>query len=257
ARNAHERARRFESAPLDLTPHEALEHVEERAEDLSQARPEYNHATSALVTVGRRDWSRGLFMDRRAFVTEYDPAVDDENGHILTRILQAAIPVCGGISLEYYFSTVDVEGYGCGSKLPHNVASMVGVMTGAASDLRPGLSQQMVEIHEPMRILFVIETTPEMLRRIISENEGIRRMVEGNWVQLAILDPSTSTVQRYINGHFEPHIVADREIPTVQSSMHWYRGQRDHLGFATVQEPEIKTPVSSSESDANTSEVLV
>ncbi|MCR9210073.1 MAG: DUF2309 domain-containing protein [bacterium] len=257
ARNAHERARRFESAPLDLTPNEALEHVEERAEDLSQARPEYNHATNALVTVGRRDWSRGLFMDRRAFVTEYDPAVDDENGHILTRILQAAIPVCGGISLEYYFSTVDVEGYGCGSKLPHNVASMVGVMTGAASDLRPGLSQQMVEIHEPMRILFVIETTPEMLQRIVSENEGIRRMVEGNWVQLAILDPSTSTVQRYINGHFEPHVVADREIPTVQSSMHWYRGQRDHLGFATVQEPEIKSSVSSSESDANTSEVLV
>jgi len=34
-------------------------------------------------------------------------------------------------------------------------------MTGAASDLRPGLSQQMIDIfHEPMRILFGIETTP-------------------------------------------------------------------------------------------------
>ena len=35
-------------------------------------------------------------------------------------------------------------------------------MDGAASDLRPGLPWQMVEIHEPMRILFVVETTPEV-----------------------------------------------------------------------------------------------
>ncbi|MFG0268004.1 MAG: DUF2309 domain-containing protein [Rhodopirellula sp. JB055] len=256
ARNAHERARRFESAPLDLTPQEALEHVEERAEDLSQARPEYNHATNALVTVGRREWSRGLFLDRRAFVTEYDPAVDDENSSVLTRILQAAIPVCSGISLEYYFSTVDVEGYGCGSKLPHNVASMIGVMTGAASDLRPGLSQQMVEIHEPMRILFVIETTPEKLSKLVAENEGIRRLVEGNWVQVAVIDPSTSTIQRYVNGHFEPHVVSSTEIPTVQSSMQWYRGQRDHLGFASIPETKIKQPMKSSESNANRSGAL-
>ncbi|WDQ17535.1 DUF2309 domain-containing protein [Rhodopirellula sp. P2] len=256
ARNAHERARRFESAPLDLTPQEALEHVEERAEDLSQARPEYNHATNALVTVGRRDWSRGLFLDRRAFVTEYDPAVDDEDCSVLTRILQAAIPVCSGISLEYYFSTVDVEGYGCGSKLPHNVASMVGVMTGAASDLRPGLSQQMIEIHEPMRILFVIETTAEKLTQLVAKNEGIRRLVEGNWVQVAVIDPATSIIQRYVDGHFEPHVVSTSEIPTVQSSMQWYRGQRDHLGFATIQETEIKQPMTSSESNASPAGVL-
>ena len=87
ARDAHERARRFESAPLDLTPREALEHVEERGEDLSQARPEYNHATNALVFVGRREWSRGLFIDRRVFLTSYDPSVDDEKVSVLARIL--------------------------------------------------------------------------------------------------------------------------------------------------------------------------
>ncbi len=234
-RNAHERARLFESAPLDLTTAEALEHVEERAEDLSQARPEYNHATNALVTVGRREWSRGLFMDRRAFVTEYDPGVDDDECHVLTRILQAAIPVCAGISLEYYFSSVDVEGYGCGSKLPHNIVSLVGVMTGAASDLRPGLSQQMVEIHEPMRILFVIETTPTKLDRIIESNPGIAKMIKGNWVQVAVIDPESATILRYADGRYEPHHVESKDLPTVASSSEWYRGQRDHLGFASIQ----------------------
>jgi uncharacterized protein YbcC (UPF0753/DUF2309 family) len=236
ARNAHERARRFESAPLDLTFSEALEHVEQRAEDLSQARPEYNHATNALVMVGRRSWTRGLFMDRRAFVTEYDPAVDDEHASVLTRILQAAIPVCAGISLEYYFSAVDVEGYGCGSKLPHNVASMIGVMTGAASDLRPGLSQQMIEIHEPMRILFVIETTPETMTRIIHANPGIAKLVEGGWVKLALIDPSTSAILQYTQGRYEHYSPESSELPEVESSIDWYRGNREHLGFASILE---------------------
>ncbi|WP_144060110.1 DUF2309 domain-containing protein [Rhodopirellula sallentina] len=234
ARNAHERARRFESAPLDLTFSEALEHVEQRSEDLSQARPEYNHATNALVTVGRRDWTRGLFMDRRVFLTEYDPSVDDDQASVLTRILQAAIPVCAGINLEYYFSCVDVEGYGCGSKLPHNVASMLGVMTGAASDLRPGLSQQMVEIHEPMRILFVVETTPKNMDTIIDANPGIAKLVKGRWVQVALIDPSTSDILRYVNGRYEPYVAESSDLPEVESSADWYRGQRDHLGFATV-----------------------
>jgi uncharacterized protein YbcC (UPF0753/DUF2309 family) len=234
SRNAHERSRRFESASLNLSPTEALEHVEERAEDLSQARPEYNHATNALVTVGRRDWTRGLFMDRRVFLTEYDPSVDDESCRILTRILQAAIPVCAGINLEYYFSTVDVEGYGCGSKLPHNIVSMIGVMTGAASDLRPGLSQQMIEIHEPMRILFVIETTPEKLDRIVASNPGIERLVRGDWVQIAVINPDTSTILRYVDGRYEPHVPESNDLPKVASSIDWYRGKRDHLGFASV-----------------------
>lgn len=236
ARNAHERARRFESAPLTLTPRESLQHVEERAEDLSQARPEYNHATNALVTVGRRSWTRGLFMDRRVFLTEYDPAVDDENVSVLTRILQAAIPVCAGISLEYYFSTVDCELYGCGSKLPHNVASMVGVMTGAASDLRPGLSQQMVEIHEPMRILFIVETTPNKMDKIINENPGISKLVKGNWVELAVIDPDTSTILRYAGGTYQRYTPESHDLPEVDSSIDWYRGQRGHLGFASIRE---------------------
>ncbi|GAA5508560.1 DUF2309 domain-containing protein [Novipirellula caenicola] len=237
ARVAHERARKFESAPLDLTPREALEHVEQRAEDLSQARPEYNHATNALTFVGRRQWSRGLFLDRRAFVTSYDPRIDDEQASILTRILSAAIPVCAGINLEYYFSTVDTEGYGCGSKLPHNVASMIGVMTGAASDLRPGLSQQMVEIHEPMRMLFVIETTPEKMDRIIQSNPGIARLVKGNWIKLALIDPETMAITRYVDGQYEPYLPESSSLPEVESSIDWYRGKRGTLGFASVIDP--------------------
>ncbi len=233
-RNALERARRFESAPLSLTPAEALQHVEERSEDLSQARPEYNHATNALCFVGQREWSRGLFLDRRAFLASYDPSIDTAEGKIVERILQAAIPVCGGISLEYYFSTVDPEGHGCGSKLPHNITSLAGVMTGAASDLRPGLSAQMVEIHEPMRILFVVQTTPTVIKRIIFANPAIESLVTRKWVQLALLDPVTSEILVYRDGEFEPYKASSNELPRVTSSVEWFRASREHLGFASI-----------------------
>lgn len=236
-RNAHERCRRFESADLSLSADAALRHVETRSEDLSQARPEYNHATCAMCFVGRRDWSRGLFADRRAFLTSYDPAQDDAEHSILARILQAAIPVCAGISLEYYFSCVDSAGYGCSSKLPHNITSLLGVMEGAASDLRTGLSQQMIEIHEPLRIVFVIETSPEAMLSIMDRNPVIGRLVRNEWVQLAVLHPDPSHVLVYRDGRFEPHVVESAELPTVAESRDWYRGWRDHLGFASIVEP--------------------
>lgn len=233
-RSAHERCRRFESAELGMDFSQALHHVEGRAEDLSQVRPEYGHATNALCFVGRRSWSRGLFLDRRAFLQSYDPQQDDEENTLLTRILQAVVPVCAGINLEYYFSFVDPTGYGCGTKLPHNVTALLGVMNGAASDLRPGLPWQMVEIHEPVRLLFVVETTPAAMGRIMERNEGIARLVRGGWVQLATLDPQSSEVHLYRDRRFERYVAESSELPHVASSVDWYRGWRDHLGFASI-----------------------
>ncbi|NOY43790.1 MAG: DUF2309 domain-containing protein [Planctomycetes bacterium] len=245
ARNAHERCRRFQSAALDFSLDEALRHVEGRANDLSQARPEYNHATNALCFVGRREWSRNLFLDRRAFLQSYDPKQDDENLTILTRVLQAAVPVCAGINLEYYFSCVDSAGWGAGNKLPHNITSLLGVMDGAASDLRPGLYHQMIEIHEPLRLLFVIETTPEAILKIMEADEGIAKLIHGHWVQLATLDSDSAEIHLYQNGKFSLYQPTIAELPECGCSADWYRGWRNHLGFAQVS-PSISKQVGKS-----------
>lgn len=233
-RNAHERCRRFESAPLRISKEAALVHVEGRAEDLSQVRPEYGHATNSVCIVGRRSRTRGLFLDRRAFLSSYDPTRDDQERTVLTRILQAVVPVCAGINLEYYFSFVDPTGYGCGTKLPHNITSLLGVMDGAASDLRPGLPWQMTEIHEPVRLLMVVETTPEAMCMILDRNEGIARLIRHGWVQLAVLDPENPTIRVYRDGVFEPYEPESNQLPEVGHSDDWYRGWREHLGYALV-----------------------
>ncbi|WP_435006703.1 DUF2309 domain-containing protein [Tundrisphaera lichenicola] len=233
-RNAHERCRRFRSAPLSLTFEEAREHVEARSQDLSETRPELGHATNAITIVGRREWTRGLYLDRRAFLASYDPSTDDAENSILDRVLSAVFPVCGGINLEYYFSNVDNAGYGCGSKLAHNVASLLGVMDGAASDLRTGLSWQMVEIHEPLRSLFIIETTTEAMLRIMDRNEGIGRLCRNRWIQLAVLHPIERTISVFVEGEFRPYELQSFTIPKARTSADWYRGYRDHLEFAEI-----------------------
>jgi uncharacterized protein YbcC (UPF0753/DUF2309 family) len=209
-------------------------HVEARSEDLAQTRPELGHATNAICIVGRRERTRGLYLDRRAFLTSYDPTIDGPGAPILTRTLQAVFPVCGGINLEYYFSHVDSAGYGCGTKLPHNVSALLGVMDGAASDLRTGLPWQMVEIHEPIRLLVVCETTPEIMTGILKTNPALGTMADKGWIQLAVLRPDSSEIFLYERGQFERYQPTSTELPVASSSVDWYRGWREHLEFAEI-----------------------
>jgi uncharacterized protein YbcC (UPF0753/DUF2309 family) len=235
-RNAHERCRRFASASPQWSSLQALRHVEARAEDLSQTRPEYNHATNAACVVGRRERTRGLFLDRRAFLASYDWRQEPANHEVLKRTLAAVVPVCAGINLEYYFSRVDVGQFGCGSKLPHNVTSLLGVMDGASSDLRTGLSAQMVEIHQPLRLLLVVEAPSAVVQEVIETSPQLRRLCFNEWVQLATLSPESQQIEYWQRGQWVSFPIDAGKTPTCQSSSDWYAGYQDHLEPALIRD---------------------
>ena len=184
--------------------------------------------------VGRRSLTRGLFLDRRAFLVSYD-ADQDPDDQSLAALMAAVVPVCAGISLEYYFSFVDNDRYGCGTKLPHNVTSLVGVMDGHASDLRTGLPWQMVEIHEPVRILFVIETTPERLSKVIDASASLKQFVENRWIRVATIDPDSGRVHVRRDSGFEEFDEPLERLPVALSSAEWYSGKLQHLPMAWIQ----------------------
>jgi uncharacterized protein len=233
-RNAHERCRQFETADLAMSFSAAHRHVEARSEDLAQTRPEYGNASNALCLVGRRDRFRGLFLGRRSFMMSYDPMQDDANATILARILSAVVPVCSGINMQYTLSAMDPVGWGCGSKLPHNITSLLGVMDGAMSDMRTGLPLQGTDIHEPMRLLFVIETTPESILSIMGRNATIGKILGNGWAQLAVLNPQTNELSYYEDGRFRLVPKVNEKLPDVEHSIDWYGGKRGHLEFAVI-----------------------
>jgi hypothetical protein len=70
--------------------------------------------------------------------------------------------------------------------------------------------------------------------RIMDRNQAIGRLVRGGWVQVATVDPAASVIHVFRNGDFERYRPHTDELPEVASSIDWYRGWRDHLGFASV-----------------------
>ena len=222
--SAHERARKFASAPRNPDPQTAYRHIVERGYDFSQARPELGHATNAGAVIGRRSITRGAFFDRRVFLISYDPT-QDPDGSILEPMLLANGPVGAGINLEYYFSTVNNEGYGCGSKVTHNLAGLYGIMDGTSSDLRTGLPRQMIEIHEALRLLVVVEAKLEVLTAIYSRQPALQELIGNGWLILAAIDPDTGELNLFRpESGWDPWKSRPRPLKVVKRSADYYPG---------------------------------
>jgi uncharacterized protein YbcC (UPF0753/DUF2309 family) len=225
---SRERMRKFENVPLRVTPEEAFIAAQNRSYDFSQPRPEYGHNTNAFCLVGSRKTSKNIFMDRRAFLVSYEEE-NDHFGDNLLSLLSAVIPVCAGISLEYYFSFVDQENFGAGVKQAHNVTSLMGVMNGYQSDLQMGLPWQMVEIHEPARITFLIESDLTKFERVLEINEEVRNLVHNEWV-LIILKTPHGEYLKYRKGKpiaINPHHLKTNDVSIKSEDI--YLGKRQIL----------------------------
>lgn len=240
ALHAVERCRRFASAPRDPTPQQALQHLAERRQDMAQTRPELGHATVAAAFVGRRRMSRGAFFDRRVFLISYDPLPDSE-GRVLEATLLAAGPVGAGINLEYYFSTVNNEGWGCGSKILHNLVGLFGVMQGASSDLRTGLPLQMVEIHEAMRLLVIVEQTLEIVSAIYQRQPPLQELIGHGWILLAAKHPVSGAIHLFDPASgwqpWSDEVAGKLQLPVVECSADWFSGCREPLPPALLVRP--------------------
>lgn len=196
----------------------AHRHVVTRAASIFEPRPELNHSNNLYCIVGRRALTRDLFLDRRAFLQSYDPA-SDIDGEILLKVLSAVIPVCGGINLEYLFSRIDNSVYGAGTKLPHNVIGLLGVANGVEGDLRTGLPSQMIEVHEPARLLIVVEQSTEVIDQALAKLGALKEWLDNDWLRFASCHPMSRELLLYRrNGWQAIELPADKVTPTASRS---------------------------------------
>ena len=149
----------------------------------------------------RRELTKGLDLGGRVFLHSYDYREDPSN-RLLEVLLTAPQVVAQWINMEHYFSTVDNEVYGSGSKVYHNVVGRLGIMSGPWSDLRLGLARQTVmngdmPYHEPMRLLTIIEAPRERIEKLIARHEVLQRYYHNEWVHLVALEPDTGILYRY------------------------------------------------------------
>lgn len=214
--NAKERARRFLLVNNKSNAKKTHEEVKLRSLSLFEPRPEWNHATNSLCIISKRESSKHLFLDRRAFLNSYDYYID-KDGTILLGILNAVAPVCGGINLEYYFSRVDNYRLGAGTKLPHNVMGLLGVANGMDGDLRTGLPKQMINIHDPLRLLVVVEHFPDEVLRIIKINQATYEWFKNEWILLVVMQTDNKSLFVFKNEVFEPYIPLADEIKKVDN----------------------------------------
>lgn len=209
--NAKERSRRFSSIKTKQNIKKVRLAIKQRSVSLFEPRPELGHGTNTLCIVGKRNLTKGLFLDRRAFLNSYDYKTDLE-GKFLTGIMRPLGPVCGGINLEYYFSRVDNYKLGAGTKLPHNVNGLIGVANSSDGDLRSGLPWQMIEVHDPVRLLIIVEHFPDIVLKTVKSDSAMYEWFINEWVHLSVMNPETNEVYYFKEGEFVPYKTLAKEI---------------------------------------------
>ncbi len=201
ALTSQERCARFPDVRHALNETAARALVHRRSIDWSQVRPEWGLSNNTSFLIGRRELTKGLDLGGRVFLHSYDYR-EDPNNRLLEVLLTAPQVVAQWINMEHYFSAVDNEVYGSGSKIYHNVVGRLGIMSGPWSDLRLGLAKQTVmsgegAYHEPMRLLTIIEAPRQRIEKLIARYEVLQHFYHNEWVHLVAYDPEDRVWYRY------------------------------------------------------------
>jgi uncharacterized protein len=202
ARASLERCGRFPEAKVPRRASRAKREVGRRSSDWSQVRPEWGLSGNAAFIIGRRALTRGIQLDGRVFLHSYDYR-EDPDGRLLESVMTGPQVVGQWINMEHYFSTVDPEAYGSGSKIYHNVVGRLGIMSGPQSDLRTGLPWQTVmngarPYHEAMRLVTLIEAPRERIDRIIRNQRHLQQLYDNEWLYVIAIEPQERICYRYL-----------------------------------------------------------
>lgn len=202
-----ERALLMESTLHQLDDIQLEKTLSARAKDWSEVRPEWGLANNAAFIVAARDRTRGLPLDGRAFLHDYDWRQDPDSV-LLEQIMTAPMIVTHWINMQYNLSVVDNDFFGSGNKLLHNAVNQhIGVFEGNGGDLRIGLPLQSIHDgnawrHQPLRLSVYIAAPKASIEKIIASHETVRQLVDNNWLFLLCWNEDDN-LERYYPDHWE------------------------------------------------------
>ncbi len=199
-----ERSRSLMPDVAPVSPGKLDRETRRRSADWSEVRPEWGLAGNAAFIAARRSRTRGLDLEGRVFLHDYDWTTDPD-ASVLQLILTAPVIVASWINLQYYGSTVNNRLFGSGNKVLHNVVGTFGVWEGNGGDLRTGLPLQSLHdgtkwMHEPLRLQVFIEAARHQIDKVLNANPEVRSLVENDWFHLMSLEGSAVYERRGRSG---------------------------------------------------------
>ena len=165
-----------------------------KASDWGETRPEWGLAKNAGFIVGPRSLTKNLNLEGRCFLHSYDWKLDS-TGKFLEGIMQGPMVVTQWINNHYYFSTVDNQMFGGGSKITQNITGRFGVVQGNGGDLKMGLPLQSLfasdseMYHQPLRLTVVIQAPISRISEILINNKNLKNLLDNEWIYLMVMDP--------------------------------------------------------------------
>ena len=179
----------------------ALAH--KKANNWSETRPEWGLAKNAGFIVGPRELTKNNNLGGRCFLHSYNWETD-KTGKALEGIMQGPMVVTQWINNHYYFSTVDNEVFGGGSKITHNITGKFAVVQGNGGDIKMGLPLQSLKqsdeeiYHQPLRLSVMIQAPLSRVTDILSRNEHLKNLLDKEWIYLMVMNPlDENTIFKY------------------------------------------------------------
>ncbi len=177
--------------------------AQQKANNWGETRPEWGLAKNAGFIIAPRTLTKNNNLDSRCFLHSYDWK-SDSTGKALEGIMQGPMVVTQWINNHYYFSTVDNDTFGSGSKITHNITGKFGVVQGNGGDLKMGLPLQSLQqsdqnsYHQPLRLSVLINAPETIVNDILSRNENLKMLLDNEWIYLMVMDPlQQNEIKRY------------------------------------------------------------
>jgi uncharacterized protein YbcC (UPF0753/DUF2309 family) len=89
---------------------------------------------------------------------------------------------------------------------------LIGVANGMEGDLRTGLPYQMVEVHDPVRLMMIVEQDPEIVLRVIKSSEPTYEWFINEWQHLVVVCPETHVFYQFKDGNFNEYTPISKQL---------------------------------------------
>ncbi|MDC0006583.1 DUF2309 domain-containing protein [Winogradskyella sp.] len=207
-----EKAQETATAERLMVTSGSVELAKKKSLNWDETRPEWGLAKNAAFIVGSRELTKTMHLDGRCFMHSYNWK-SDTDGSALAGIMGGPMVVTQWINNHYYFSTVDNNKFGGGSKITHNITGQFGVVQGNGGDLKMGLPLQSLKAsdtemyHQPLRLTTIIHAPLARVELLLRANKHLETLLDNEWMYLKVIDTNNenqfTTYKKGYNWVFE------------------------------------------------------